>query len=173
MSYIYQERFWRELDQLKIHVYYLENYLEETIRYDRNVNAFLAVMSNGSIASWIIWQHLQFLWAGLIALSQFINAIKSFLPYSKRLKALFGMTNELESLFLSMESNWFGISEGRLTEEEIHNLHMKIKEQRRQIIQKHLGSQALPENQKLLDKAKESAKLYFNQFYMFSENSHE
>lgn len=173
MSYIYQERFWRELDQLKVHVYYLENYLEKTIRYDRNVNAFLAVMSNGSIASWVIWQHLQFLWAGLIALSQFINAIKIFLPYSKRLKALFAMTNELESLFLSMENNWFGISEGRLTEEDIHNLHMKIKEQRRQIIQRHLGSQALPEDKKLLEKAKESARLYFNQFYIFEEIPYE
>lgn len=164
-----QERYWRELDQLKVHVTYLEHYLEKTVAVDRNINMFLAFSSSGSIGAWVIWKDYSFIWAGIIALSQVINAVKSFLPYSKRLKALQGVTNDLESLFLSMENRWYDVSEGKLTEEEIHKIHMNYKEKRRQIIQKHLTASPLPHNQKLMDKATNNARTYFTNFYVFEE----
>ena len=164
---MYQEKYWRELDQLKVHVFYLERYLEKTVKIDRFLNIFLALASSGSIASWVIWKEYSFIWGAVIALSQAINAVKGYLPYSKRLKALHGITNDLESLFLSMENNWFNVSEGKLTEEEIHRLHMQYKGKRRQIIQKYLGSSPLPENQVIMDKAVKNAKFYFNNFYSF------
>lgn len=165
MSTNYQERFWRELDQLKVHVFYLETYLEKTIKIDRAINIALAISSNGSIAGWVIWKRFDFVWACFIAGSQFLNAIKSYLPYAKRLQALRGITNDLESLFLSMENHWFNVAEGRLNQEEIHKLHMKMKEQRRQIIQKHLGSMPLPVDEGLLEKAKQVTRVYFSNFY--------
>jgi hypothetical protein len=162
---VYQEKYWRELDQLKVHIYYLERYLEKTIIIDRNIKMFLAFTSNASVAGWIIWKDFSIVWGAIIAVSQAINAIKGYLPYSKRLKALQGLTNDLESLFLSMENKWFDVSEGRLNEEEIHKLHMIYKEKRRQIIQKYLGSSPLPENPNMLEKAKEGARTYFSNFY--------
>ena len=164
---MYQEKYWRELDQLKVHIFYLERYLENTVKIDRFINMFLAIASSGSIASWVIWKEYSFIWGGVIALSQAINAIKGYLPYSKRLKSLHGITNDLETLFLSMENNWFNVSEGKLTEEEIHKLHMRFKEKRRQIIQKYLGPNPLPENPDMMEKAKENAQFYFNNFYVF------
>lgn len=164
---MYQEKYWRELDQLKVHVFYLERYLEKTSLIDRNISMFLAIASSSSIASWVIWQNYSFIWAAVIAASQAINAIKTFLPYAKRLKSLQGITNDLESLFLSMENKWFDVSEGKLSEEEIHKLHMRYKEKRRQFIQKHLGSAPLPEEKSMMEKAKESARTYFNNFYNF------
>jgi hypothetical protein len=168
---MYQQRYWRELDQLKVHVTYLELYQESTIKIDRRINMFLAITSSGSIGGWVIWQHLSWLWAGIIACSQVCTAVKGYLPFSKRVKSLQGITNELESLFLLMESKWYDISEGKLTEEEIHLLHMKYKEQRRSIIQKHLGADPLPEKDKLLEKAKVLSKSYFTNFYSLTENS--
>nr|CDQ37735.1 hypothetical protein BN993_07297 [Virgibacillus halodenitrificans] len=165
MSSIYQKKFWRELDQLKVHVYYLELYLEKTENTERGINIFLAAASSGSIASWAVWNNLQFLWATIIAASQFINVIKPHLPYSLRLKSLSSLTNELESLFISMENHWFHIAEGRLTEEEIHRLHIEIKEKRRLSIQKHLGKASLPHNEKIMERARQSAKTYFINFY--------
>jgi hypothetical protein len=78
----------------------LESYLEKTLNYDRWLNMFLAVMANGSIASWVVWKEYSFIWGLLIALSQLINAIKVYLPYQKRLKNLESITKELETLFL-------------------------------------------------------------------------
>tara|TARA_R110002167_G_scaffold286400_10_gene491362 strand:- start:476 stop:979 length:504 start_codon:yes stop_codon:yes gene_type:complete len=162
---MYQERYWRELDQLKVHVFYLENYLERTVSIDRNINMFLAIASSSSIAGWVIWKDLSIIWATIIAISQAINAIKPYLPYTKRLRSLQGITNDLESLFLSMEDHWFKVSEGLLTEEEIHKLHIRFKEKRRQIIQKYLGASPLPENRALLTQAKKNTAAYFNNFY--------
>ncbi|KUO30543.1 hypothetical protein AVO52_18080 [Vibrio cholerae] len=162
---MYQERYWREMDQLKVHVLYLELYLEKTINIDRAMNMFLAIASSGSIAGWVIWQPLSFLWGAIIAVSHAINAIKPYLPYAKRLRALHSASNELESVFIAMESEWFNVAEGQLTSEQIHSLQMKYKEKIRQISQKHLSSSALPENEKLLVKAKSTAKNYFDNFY--------
>jgi hypothetical protein len=164
---MYQEKYWRELDQLKVHVYYLERYLEKTVNIDRNFNMFLALTSNSSIAAWVIWKDLSIFWGAIIAISQAANVIKSYLPYSKRLKSLQGITNDLESLFLAMENKWFDVSEGKLAEEDIHKLHMRFKEKRRQIVQKYLSSAPLPENDAMMEKAKDSAKTYFNNFYVF------
>lgn len=71
-----QERYWRELDQLKVHIQYLDIYLEKTFVRDRNINIFLAIMSSASIGGWVVWQHYAFVWALLIAISQVINAVK-------------------------------------------------------------------------------------------------
>lgn len=87
------------------------------------------------------------------------------MPYSKRLKSLFGITNDFGALFLAMETDWFDVSEGKYSNEEIHKIHMKFKETRRQIIQKHLGTSPLPDNDKLMQISIEEAKLYFRNFY--------
>lgn len=167
MSGNYQERFWREFDQLRIHATYIEGYYEKTVQIDRFINMLLAVASSGSIAGWAVWNEYHYVWAFIVAASQVINAIKGYLPYSKRLKALNTLSAELESLFLSMENHWFNVAEGRLNDEEIHKLHMKLKEQRRLIIQKNIGAIDLPHDQSMMNEATESSKIYFKNFYMF------
>jgi hypothetical protein len=162
---MYQLKYWREMDQLKVHVLYLEFYLEKTTNIDRAINMFLAIASSSSIAGWIIWQSLSFVWGAIIAISQAINAIKPYLPYAKRLRSLQSASNELESVFIAMESHWFKVAEGQLTSEQVHSLQMKYKEKIRQVSQKHFGTSTVPEDTKLLSKAKSSAKIYFENFY--------
>jgi hypothetical protein len=165
----YQYRYWRELDQMKVHVFYLESYLEKTSNYDRWLNMFLAVMANGSIASWVVWKDYSFIWGFLIALSQLINAIKVYFPYQKRLKSLEGITKELETLFLVMETAWFDVSEGKLTEKDIHKQHMDMKKKKQQLTDKYFGGNPLPHDDKLMNKAKDKAAYYFKMFYFFEE----
>lgn len=171
MSGNYQEKFWRELDQLRVHATYVQGYYEKTVQTDRFVSMILAIASSGSIAGWAVWNQYQYVWAFIVAASQVINAVKSYLPYSKRLKALNYLSAELEILFLSMENHWFNVAEARLNDEEIHELHMKIKEQRRLIVQKHIGSIDLPLDQKIMDESIDSAKRYFKNFYTFEEQA--
>ena len=165
----YQSRYWRELDQLKVHVFYLESYLEKTLNYDRWLNMFIAIMANGSIASWVVWKEYSFIWGLLIALSQLINAIKVYLPYQKRLKSLESITKELETLFLVMETAWFDVSEGKLTEQEIHKQRMDMKKKNQQLTDKYFGGNPLPHDKKLLIKAKDQAVSYFKTFYFFED----
>ena len=154
---MYQLRYWKELYQIKVHLNYLELYLQDSEMKDRSINIFLAITSSGSIAGWAIWQQAAILWAVIIAASQVVTVIKNFLPYKTRMKSLSGIVQEFEDIILFTEKRWFDVSEGNLTEEEIHNLQFEVRTRKTKALKKHLGNNTLPEKSKLLSKAQNSA----------------
>ncbi len=161
----YQNRYWKELYQLRVHVYYLEIYMVKTEFLDRAISIFLAVTSSSSICGWAIWNKYSFIWAVIIATSQLVNAIKYFLPYRSRIKTLSNILREIEELLNSFEVQWFDVAEGNLTEEEINKLQFEIRNRKTQILQKHLGINSLPTKYKYFAKAKEMANTYIKNFY--------
>ncbi len=167
MSYAspYQDRYWKEFYQLKVHVNYLEIYSEKSELRDKTVNIFLAITSSSSICSWAIWNEYGFIWGSIIALSQLINAIKIFLPYRNRLKGIGKILPELEELLVFCERKWFDVAEGKLTEEEINRLQFDIRRKKIQSVRRHLGGSALPLKEKYFDKSKELSNTYISNFY--------
>jgi hypothetical protein len=161
----YQERYWKELVQLKVHANYLDFYLLGTAQTSARIDGFLAISSSSSIGAWLVWRDWQFVWALVIAASQVINALKSHLPYWQRLKSLSGLVQEFDDLVLFAEERWFDVSEGRLSDEEIHRLHMEVKRRRSRLVNKHLGPVPLPFRDKMFRKAQEQAQLHFDNFY--------
>ena len=107
----YQEQYWQELYDLKVHTSYLSIYLISSEKIDTRINAFLAIASSASIASWAIWKEYQFIWASIIVISQFITAIKQFLPYNLRIKNISKALKEMESLSIEYEKKWFYITD--------------------------------------------------------------
>lgn len=166
---MYQERYWKELFQLKVHVNYLDIYLEKTEKFENSINIFLAITSSSSICGWVIWQKYGFVWAIIIAASQLVTAIKMYLPYKQRLKILSGLIHEFEELLHYCELKWYDVSEGKLTEEEIHNLQFEIRKRKNRSLKKHVGSTTLPEKNKYFEMALESANTYFDNFYPIKE----
>jgi hypothetical protein len=162
---MYQERYWKELYQLKVHLNYLELYLQNSEYRDKIINCFLAITSSGSIAGWVIWQSIAMVWAIIIASSQVLTAIKSFLPYRTRMKSLSGLLHEIEELMIFTEEKWFDVSEGKLFEEEIHKLQFVVRTKKTNALKKYLGNTTLPEKPNLLGKAQRSADIYFDNFY--------
>ena len=148
-----QERYWQELYDLKVHTSYLEIHLSNSESIDKNINIFLSIASSGSIASWAIWKEYEFIWAFIIVLSQFINAIKPFLPYGTRIKALSKSLREMELISLECEEKWFYIANGEKTEEEIHKLRFEFKGKKQKIISKYFSKSILPTNKKYLEEA--------------------
>ena len=161
----YQRRYWTELFELRVHVNYLELYMEESELEDKSINIFLAVTSSSSICGWAIWNKYGFIWAVIIAASQLINAVKQFLPYRTRLKATSGIMRELEELSIFAEMKWFDVAEGKLKKEEINKLQFEIRSKKTKAVQKHLGNNTLPKKEKLFNKAKKRAETYINNFY--------
>ena len=161
-SSIYQTRFWNHLDQLKQHTYYVEDYLLQTERVENYINVFLAIVTNASICTWAIWKKMDTLWAALIALSQLVNAVKPHLIYSKRIKALRGLYNELDDIFNYFEIKWYSIAEGELTEKEIAELCSDLNKRKSQASRKHLDSFSLPEKKHLMAKAEDKTKVFFS-----------
>ena len=162
---MYQERYWKELYQLKVHVSYLQLYQQQSESREKAVNIFLAVTSSSSIAGWAIWQTHGFIWAAIIAASQVVTAIKMFLPFRTRLKALTGLLHEMEEVSTYAEMRWYDVSEGVLSEREIHDLQYEIRARKHQLLRKHLGGGTLPEKPQLFANAVTSAETYFDNFY--------
>lgn len=161
----YQDRYWKELHQLRVHVNYLELYMEHSEFLDKSVNIFLAVTSSSSICGWAIWNKYGFVWAIIIATSQLVSAVKQFLPYRTRLKAIAGLLREIEELSIYTEMKWFDVAEGHLTNEEINRLQYEVRSKKTKALHKHLGVNSLPKKEKLFEKAKESAGIYIHNFY--------
>lgn len=168
---MYQQRYWKELFQLKVHLNYLELYQQQSEKSDKILNIFLAITSSSSIAAWAIWDQYSFVWGLIIAASQALNAIKAFLPFKARLKALTSLLHELEELLIYTEMKWYDVSEGLLTEKEIHDLQYEIRKKKHQALRKHLAGQSLPEKKPLFSKANESTNAYFDNFYPLGEPS--
>ncbi|MEW6349057.1 MAG: hypothetical protein AB1646_08335 [Thermodesulfobacteriota bacterium] len=163
---IYQERYWRELHQIKTHVIYLDEYFLRSEAIDTKVDAVLAVVSSGSIGGWAVWQQYQTLWALIIAASQVVTVLRRFLPYKKRLQMIPGLRRELEELFLFAEKRWYDVSEGILTQQQIHKLQCDIRERKARIQHQYRASTLLPDQADYLSKAKQRAVRYFKDFYL-------
>ena len=161
----YQERYWKELFELRVHVNYLQIYMHQSECRDKGINIFLAITSSSSICGWAIWNKYGFIWAIIIAASQLIGVMKQFLPYRTRWKAISSILKELEELLNLYEMKWYEVAEGKLRTEEINALQFDVRSQKTNIVQKHLGINALPAKTKLLNKAKHTAEVYINNFY--------
>jgi len=163
---VYQQRYWNQLKEFKTHVIYLHGYASNSDWWDKAINIFLAITSSASIAAWAIWQQHQIVWAVIIALSQIITAIKPFLPYKQRLKAIGELNDKIQEVSLECEKGWYFVAEGKLTEEKIHNLCISLRDKGLSAERKHLKNLVLPKNKKILRKAEEDADMYLTNNYL-------
>lgn len=139
-----QELYWKEFFRLNFHVCYLELLLGRTEFTDRALKIFLAITSSVSIGGWAIWREYAAIWGFFIAASQVVNAIRPYLPYKKRLRALSGLLNDLEELLVQVESRWLDISSGEHTESKIRELVNNLRTCRMKAIKKHFPENSIP-----------------------------
>ncbi len=97
--------------------------------------------------------------------AQVVTAVKEYLPYKNRLKSLSALSNDLESLTLIMENDWFKVSRGLLSDEEINDLHMGMKRRKREATVKSFPNTSLPEDKRLLERADSDTQLYVQTFF--------
>ena len=160
-----QERYWKELYQLKVHINYVEAHIHDAEMHDRCIKMFMAVASSASIGAWVIWKDLSFLWAMIIALSQVIAAISPHLPFKERLKTYSSMLHELEEVFIRAEEKWHDITSGKHDEDEINGARTNLRLQKHKLLKKHLPSSVIPDDTEKAEKAETLALNYFSTFY--------
>lgn len=156
-----QERYWRRLTDKRYRLFYISEYYDQCVRLQRIINIFLAVTSSGAIAAWAIWRDLPVLWAGVIAVSQVITAIKPYLPYEKRIEGIYDILIQLTAICNEVEAKWFYVSNGSLTEEEINNLYYGFEKRWSDIEAKGLKGDSIPADDKIALIANEKKEIYF------------
>lgn len=166
-----QSRYWNEMTQLKGHIFYLSHHCRRADGVDFWIKCLTAVASSGSIAGWAIWRSYGFVWGLVIAISQVINATKQYLPYESRRKATNDACKDLEGLFIKAESDWYYVSEGLLTDEQIHKKTIGLKKAKADIVKKHMSSLVLPRNRTYQRRAAKDAEDYFQTVYFNGETN--
>lgn len=101
---------------MKRDAFYIGFYHARTESIDRCISAFTALASSSAVVGWILWREtvtlwglridFSFVWMVIIMVSQVVNAVKEYLPYSKRLHSLSALSNDFNSLVLVMENDW-------------------------------------------------------------------
>lgn len=155
-----QRYYWDTFSVLKRNQFYLNIHEQRLDSIERGINIFSAIASSAAIGGWLIWREYPFIWTAVIAASQILTAVKPFLPYGKRLKALGNLSPEMESLALTAETDWIKVSRGMLTEEQIFELATNLKVKSQNATHNHFKGLLLPENKSLLALADDKASTY-------------
>jgi hypothetical protein len=159
-----QRMFWQEMTTLKRDARYIDLYLARTESIDRWIKALLAITASSSIAGWAIFQTYAFVWGVIVAASQVLQAVKEFLPYKSRLKALASLSTDLNTLSLLAEDQWFKVCGGRMYDDDIHDLRIALKKKKLAAVQKAFPTAGMPENSELATRAENETANYFSTY---------
>jgi hypothetical protein len=96
----------------------------------RAVELVKVVASSGGIAAWVVWRDYPFLWSGVIALAQLLDAVKNVFPFAKEHKAASELTVALELLFIDAQYEWEKIYAGKMGDDDIMAARQKMQKLR-------------------------------------------
>jgi hypothetical protein len=160
-----QKRYWEFFVQTYGHSRYLHKYYEKCERIDRTFSMITAIASSSSIGGWVIWRHAAWVWGAIIAASQVITAVKSYLPYARRAELLRELSKSYAGLATRVEGDWFLVKSGALTEDKINKRILAFKKEQNEFEEKLFQKVTLPTEKNLLLEAEQDTKNYFARYY--------
>ena len=122
-----RNRVWGSICNFVFKAYVMDAMVMRYQKYDKRINICLAIVSSSSIAAWTVWQIVPQLWAGIIAITQVIQAIKPYFPYSKYIRALNEKSKQLHDINRRLDRLFFNIDYAHLNTEEIADQYFKLK----------------------------------------------
>jgi len=167
-----REKLWYNLLDTRFKAFYFD---ELTTRYqviNRRLNVFLAITSSASIASWAIWEHLNFIWGVIIAASTVINVIKPYFPFHKYVNEISRTATQLDNLHWEYEKLWFNNENNKITEDECFELFMELKKRSIDVL-KFSEETILKENKKMEKKSNLLMDIYLRNDFNIQRKSNE
>jgi len=156
-----QDLYFNELFQLKMQCEYMRRYRNILARRVRWLEIVRAVAASGAIATWAVFQKFPLIWAGIIAASQLLDALKNVIPFTSRNQAASGLAESLDALVIDALYEWEGVYGGQFTIEEITNRTRKLRQLRHEANVKHFPTEDLPLRDDLQRLAEADAVAYF------------
>lgn len=160
-----RDKFWTLYTDLVQSRYYYEHYQHHAVCVDRTIQVFTSITAASSIASWFIWNQLNWLWAFLIALSQIINVIYRFLPYSKQIESVQYILPDIKELMNSVDYYWSFIDLNNPAENDINEKILDYKNQYQYLEQKYIDDSIFPPKDSITKKAEDDREKYFFERY--------
>jgi hypothetical protein len=156
--------YWRELEQLKAASVCIRLCRNQLARRVRAVDLVKAIASSGALAGWVVWRDYPFLWSGIIAAAQLLDATKHVFPFARQHKAAGELTVALELLFIDAQYEWERIYEGLVPWEAIMDARRKMQTLQLEAERKHFPEGFEPPRG-LIALAAEEARTYITLTY--------
>lgn len=167
-----QAQYWMQFKQYKENCFYLHAYIAKDERHEWWRSFALAIGTSSAIGGWLVWKDVPYVWAVIIGVTQILQVASPLFPQRQRIKALHGMSVDLDNLIIKMEDEWHQVASGKLTDDAIHNLLMKYKTKQQAIFNAHLKGAELPDQPRLLVKARKSLDIFLSNQYPHTEPIH-
>lgn len=146
--------------ELKVAAAYTRLYRDDLGTWVTSLGTIKAIASSGSIAAWVIWKDLAFVWGSIIAVSQVADALKDVFPFTKIHKAASEHAITLENIFIDAQLEWENIFSGQYTNERIANRRHKLMKLQHEA-ERHNFPNGLATKASLFSEAQQEAKNYF------------
>jgi hypothetical protein len=119
---------WPQLQNAKFKEFYVELLLEKYQKLERGINIFLVIITSSSVSAWAIFkiEWLQWVWAGLVCVSQIVILIRPYLNYSKYIKELNEKYYRLQAINLTYLQFWNNIKYEKVTPEEANKKQYEL-----------------------------------------------
>lgn len=156
--------YWKQLQQLKAACVCSRLYRNQLGWRVRIVEIVKAVGSSGGVAGWLVFKEYPFLWTGIIAASQLLDALKHVFPFAKTHKAASDLTVALEVIYIDAEEEWEGIFAGKVADDAIVKRRTRLRKLQLAEERRHFpeGVEFPP---KLIALANDEAEAYFRLTY--------
>jgi len=148
--------YWKEMEELKaasICIRLCRNQLGFRVKV---IDLIKAVASSGGIAGWVVWRDAPFLWSGLIAGAQLLDALKGAFPFARDYKAAGDLTVALELIFIDAQYEWERVYTSKIGNDAIMAARRKIQKLRLEAERRHFPEGFEPPARFLLMAAKDA-----------------
>lgn len=157
------ENYWKIFYDLDVAVYYYQYYSIKASRQKRRISCICALASSAFAVSWLKFPTWHFFWAALVFISQLISVLQPFFPYEKQYHAACYIHQDLSQLFSEAEHIWRSIPEN-IDRHKIEDYTYSLKKKWDEIETRFASSDTFPPDNKLHNRAEESAETYFRRF---------
>ena len=160
-----KDKYWDMYTQFIDEKFYYNLYRNSSAIWRTVIDIFVYVTSFGSIAAWLIWPKYPLIWATILIISQIINVVREFLPFSRRINALDFFMPELDSLINFVDHTWAEIDLIKLDDVTIVESEFNYRNQYLMLENKYLQNVTYLNSKKFRNKAVEERKAYFKRLY--------
>lgn len=160
-----RERYWTFYFSLKHESFYYKHFQILFKRINWSITGFLSITTLSCIAAWDIWNDYQLLWASLICISQFVQALFPKLPYNDLLISTKFMIGAIDKLLIDVERDWLYLDIHNLSDDDILKMLKKHQLQYSDLVNQFFSGDFLPVINYCEKKAEQDCKNYFSVTY--------
>lgn len=159
--------FWNKLQQTKFDIIYFSEYFNYYTKISRVIKYIIVGVTTLATGVWMTWGSVPAVVTicGIVILAlQVISAVSEHFPYESRKLELREMLAELNPLYLEMENDWRTIYSLKMSNSKIQEAIYRYELKQEEIKRHYFKDDALPDNEKLRNKADEKTEEYFKYF---------